>query len=103
MDDHQQSGRGMHSAQPEYRWEPVDDDFFALELQRAAEQHTGAASEETIVAQVVDRVLARNPALNRASLEVRARADYEQLCVRPITTYIPNLMEHALREPVTHE
>jgi hypothetical protein len=93
----------MHSAQPEHRWEPVDEDFFARELQRAAEQHTGTASEDTIVAQVVDRVIARDPSLDRASLEVRARTDYEQLIGSPITTYIPNLMEHALRESVIDE
>jgi hypothetical protein len=72
------------------------DDFYSSELRRAAEQHSGDAAEDAIVEQVVERVLSRHPSASKAELEARARADYKELRSSPITTYIPNLMVHAL-------
>jgi ketosteroid isomerase-like protein len=89
--------RDVALERPGHQWDSISD-FFASELRRAAEQHDGDEAEDTIVEQVVERVLARHPSASKEELDERARADYRELRSRPITTYIPNLMEHALRD-----
>ncbi len=86
----------MGLLRPGHQWDAVDD-YFESELRRANENGTGDEVEDAIVDTVVDRVVARHSSVPRAELEERARAEYEDLEASPITTYIPNLIEHALR------
>lgn len=85
----------MALLRPGHQWDGFGD-YYESELQRSRSQVANPL-EEAIVRQVVDRLRGRYPHHDPADLEARAAAEYRRLVTSPVTAYISNLVEHAVR------